>query len=118
MVFSRSDRIAEEIKKAASEIINNDLKDPRIQGLISVTKVDVTKDLRNAKIYVSIYGDEKIKKKSFAGLKNAENFIRYEIGKKVFIKYLPEITFEYDDSIEHSIRISKLLDEVNSDYEE
>lgn len=117
-MFSRSDRIAEEIKKATSEIIAHDLKDPRIKGLISVTDVDVTKDLRNAKIYVSIYGDESVKQESFEGLKSAEQFVRWEIGQKVVMKYLPEITFVLDESIEKGFRIFKLLEEVKKQDEE
>lgn len=117
-MFSRSDRIAEEIKRVTSEIIANDLKDPRIKGLISVTDVDVTKDLRNAKIYVSIYGDESVKQESFEGLKSAEQFVRWEIGQKVVMKYLPEITFVLDESIEKGFRIFKLLEEVKKQDEE
>lgn len=117
-MFSRSDRVAEEIKRATSEIIAHDLKDPRIKGLVTVTAVDVTKDLRNAKIYVSIYGDESVKQESFEGLKSAEQFVRWEIGKKVVLKYLPEITFVLDESIENGFRIFKLLEEVKKQDEE
>lgn len=117
-MFSRSDRVAEEIKKATSEIIANDLKDPRIKGLVTVTAVDVTKDLRNAKIYVSIYGDESVKQESFEGLKSAEQYVRWEVGKRVVLKYLPEITFVLDESIENGFRIFKLLEEVKKQDEE
>lgn len=117
MEFSRSDRVAEEIKKATSEIIANELKDPRITGLVSVTAVDVTKDLRNAKIYVSIFGDELVKQESFKGLKSSEQFVRWEIGKRVVLKYLPEITFVLDESIENGFRIYKLLEEVKKQDE-
>lgn len=117
MEFSRSDRVAEEIKRVTSEIIATELKDPRIKGLVSVTGVDVTKDLRNAKIYVSIFGDESTKQESFEGLKSAEQFVRREIGKRVVIKYLPEITFILDESIENGFRIDKLLEEVKKQDE-
>lgn len=112
MEFSRSERVAEEIKKAASQIINNEIKDPRVSGLISVTKVEVTKDLRHAKIFLSIYGEESEKQKVFEGLKNAEGFIRKELAHRVRMKFIPEISFKMDESIEYGIHIYKLLEEV------
>jgi ribosome-binding factor A len=110
--FSRSERVAEEIKKAASQIINNEIKDPRVSGLISVTKVEMTKDLRHAKIFLSIYGEESEKQKVFEGLKNAEGFIRKELAHRVRMKFIPEISFKIDESIEYGIHIYKLLEEV------
>ncbi|AYO30511.1 30S ribosome-binding factor RbfA [Biomaibacter acetigenes] len=112
MEFSRSERVAEEIKKAASQIINNEIKDPRVSGLISVTKVEMTKDLRHAKIFLSIYGEESEKQKVFEGLKNAEGFIRKELAHRVRMKFIPEISFKIDESIEYGIHIYKLLEEV------
>jgi ribosome-binding factor A len=110
--FSRSERVAEEIKKAVSQIINNEIKDPRVSGLISVTKVEMTKDLRHAKIFLSIYGEESEKQKVFEGLKNAEGFIRKELAHRVRMKFIPEISFKMDESIEYGIHIYKLLEEV------
>lgn len=119
MGFSRSDRIAEEIKKYVSQIINTELKDPRIDGLISVTKVDVTKDLRNAKIFISLYGDENTKAEVFEVIKNASSFIRRELASKIRVKFVPEICFKLDDSIEYSVHIHKLIEEVSQqDLEE
>lgn len=112
MEFSRSERVAEEIKKAVSQIINNEIKDPRVSGLISVTKVEMTKDLRHAKIFLSIYGEESEKQKVFEGLKNAEGFIRKELAHRVRMKFIPEISFKMDESIEYGIHIYKLLEEV------
>jgi ribosome-binding factor A len=111
--FSRNERVAEEIKKSASQIINNELKDPRISGLISVTKVVVTKDLRNARIFLSIYGGENEKQKVFEGIKNAEGFIRKELARRVRMKFVPEISFKIDESIEYGIHIHKLLEEIH-----
>ncbi|HHY70475.1 MAG TPA: 30S ribosome-binding factor RbfA [Thermoanaerobacterales bacterium] len=112
MDFSRSDRIAEEIKKVISQIISNDLKDPRIDGLISVTKVDVTKDLRHATIFISFYGDKTKKDSNFEVIKNAKGYIRRELASRIRMKYIPEISFKMDESIEYAIRINKLLEEV------
>jgi ribosome-binding factor A len=112
VVFSRSDRVSEEIKRSVSDIINNNLKDPRINCLVSVTKVELTKDMRYAKIFISVYGDEHTKNRAFEGLKSAEGFIRKELGNRIRLRYIPEICFKYDDSIEYGIHINKLLEEV------
>ena len=112
MDFSRNERIAEEIKKVISQIISNDLKDPRIDGLISVTKVDVTKDLRHATIFISFYGDKTKKDSNFEVIKNAKGYIRRELASRIRMKYIPEISFKMDESIEYAIRINKLLEEV------
>jgi ribosome-binding factor A len=117
--FSRNERIAEEIKRVISQIISNDLKDPRISGLISVTKVDVTKDLRHATIFISLYGDKSKKDTTFEVINKAKGFIRRELASKIRIKYIPEISFKMDKSIEYAIHINKLLEEVsNQDKEE
>jgi len=112
--FSRNERIAEEIKKVISQIINNDLKDPRIDGLISVTKVEVTRDLRHATVFISFYGDKAKRDTTFEVIQNAKGFIRYELASKLRIKYIPEISFKLDESIEYGIRINKLLEELKN----
>ncbi|KYO65765.1 30S ribosome-binding factor RbfA [Thermovenabulum gondwanense] len=118
MEFSRTDRIAGEIKKAVSEIINNDLKDPRIQGLISVTKVEVSKDLRHAKIFLSIFGNDSEKEEIISTIQKAEGFIRKELGSRIRIKFLPELSFKLDESIEYGIHISKLLKDISQETKE
>ncbi|SHM49815.1 ribosome-binding factor A [Caldanaerovirga acetigignens] len=115
MEFSRTERVSVEIQKAVSEIINNELKDPRIQGLISVTKVDVSKDLRYAKIFLSIYGDEETKHNVLEALNHAEGFIKRELANRVRLKFMPKLNFKLDESIEYSIYISKLLKDMNND---
>ncbi|NLZ52591.1 MAG: 30S ribosome-binding factor RbfA [Thermoanaerobacteraceae bacterium] len=114
MEFSRNERIAEEIKKVASQIINNELKDPRIDGLISVTKVAVTRDLRHATIFISFFGDKAKKDTTFEVIQNAKGFIRYELANKLRIKYIPEISIKLDESIEYGIHINKLLEELKN----
>ncbi|MDD4569045.1 MAG: 30S ribosome-binding factor RbfA [Tepidanaerobacteraceae bacterium] len=113
MDFSRNERIAEEIKKNVSQIIN-DLKDPRIDGLISVTSVEVTKDLRHAKILISLYSDKTKKDSIFNAINNAKGYIRRELANKIRIKYIPEISFKMDESIEYGIQINKLLEEIKN----
>jgi len=117
MSFERVNRISEEFKKELSNIINNEIKDPRIAEFTSVMAVDVTKDLRYAKAYISVLGDEKKKSDTIQGLKSAAGFIRKEIGKRIKLRYTPEIIFEIDKSIEQAMHISKLIDEANKSGE-
>lgn len=109
--YQRTDRISEEVKKHLSDIIR-ELKDPRIPLMTSVVSVSVTKDLKYAKAYVSIMGDEETKKDALKGLKSAAGFIRKEIGSRVLLRALPEFHFELDNSIEHGAHINELLQSV------
>lgn len=111
----RINRISEEVKKVLSELIYNGLKDPRIKPMTTVTNVEVTRDLRFAKIYVSVLGDKKEKEESIAGLESAKGFIRKEIGNRIDLRYVPEPIFYLDESIEQAIYMSKLISEVNKD---
>ena len=108
-------RISEEVKKEISSIIQNDIKDPRLPNLVSIISCNVTKDLRYAKVYVSVLGDEEQKKNAMSALKSAAGFIRRELGHRVQLRYTPEIHFELDTSIEHGIYINKLLNETAKD---
>lgn len=114
MSSNRIERISEEVKREASQIILNELKDPRISKMISVTKAVVTKDMRYAKIYVSIMAENEEKKSVFEGLKNAAGFIRKELGSRIQLRYSPEVIFEIDDSIEYGMKISNLLKQISS----
>ncbi len=109
----RVNRISEEIKKIISELLYNGLKDPRISQMTSITRVEVTRDLRYAKIYVSVFGNKEEKESSIDGLNSAKGFIRKEIGNKIDIRYIPEPIFILDESIEEGIRMSKLIEDVN-----
>ncbi|HLR36244.1 MAG TPA: 30S ribosome-binding factor RbfA [Tissierellales bacterium] len=118
MKTKRLNRISEEIKKVTAEIINYELKDPRINNMTSVTRVDVTNDLSYANIYISVLGDDLEKEKTLEGLESAKGFIRREIGNRVELRYLPEPVFHIDKSIEQGIYISKLIDKVNKEDKE
>ena len=111
MTKHRANRLAEAIKMEISQMIREDLKDPRI-GFVTVTGVDVADDLGHAKVYVSILGNEEVKKASFAALKSAQGHVRTELGKRIRLRHVPEIVFKDDPSIEHGAHISKLLHEV------
>jgi ribosome-binding factor A len=105
-------RISEEVKREVSNIIQGELKDPRLPKLTSVTSVRVTRDLKYAKVYVSILGTEEEKKAALEGLKSAAGYIRHEIGQRIKLRYTPEFQFEIDNSIEHGVYLNKLIDDV------
>lgn len=113
MENKRLNRISEEVKKVVSELIYNGLKDPRINSMTTITKVEVTRDLRYANIYVSVFGNKEQKEDSLLGLESAKGYIRKEIGSKIDLRYAPEPLFYLDESIEQGIYMSKLIDEVN-----
>lgn len=112
MAKHRIDRISEEVKRIVSEIIRNDLNDPRISPLCSVIAAEVTPDLRYAKVFISVLGSEEVKHNTMRGLKSAAGFIRRELGKNIELRYSPEVVFELDNSIEHGAYINKLLKTV------
>ncbi len=108
---NRLGRIDEEYKKELSQIINYQLNNPNVTGMISVTKVKVTNDLKYAKVYVSILNSKNIKE-TLSGLKKSSGFIRSELAKKVNLRNTPEIIFELDDSLEYGARIDSILKEI------
>ena len=108
---NRLNRIDEEYRKTLSQIIDRDLKNPNITGMISVTKVKVTNDLKYAKVYVSILNSKDVKE-TFAGLKKSAGFIRSELAKKVNLRNTPELIFEIDDSIEYGAKIDSILKDI------
>lgn len=107
----RSEKLQEFIKEEVSEIIQHELKDPRI-GFVSITDVEVSVDLRHARIFVSVYGDDEAKAATMAGLLSAQRFVRGELGKRLQMRYTPEITFKLDESIERGTRIVSLIRDV------
>lgn len=107
----RTAKVNSLIKSEISDIISQKIKDPRI-GFATIVSVEVSKDLRVAKVFVSIYGDEEEKKKTMDGLMSASKFIHNELRKRLRIKIIPEIVFKIDTSIEYSIHISKLIEEL------
>ena len=108
---NRQGRIDEEYRKELSQIISFELKEPSVTGMVSVTKVKVTPDLKYAKVYVSILNSKNIKN-TLAGLKKSSGFIRSELAKKVNLRNTPELIFELDDSLEYGARIDSILKEI------
>ena len=108
-------QISEEVRRSISEIIQYQLKDPRIPSIISVPHVDVTNDLSYAKVFVSVLGDEETQEQAIEGINSAKGFIKKELSKRVRLRVMPELLFINDNSIEESMRLSKLIDEVNNE---
>ncbi len=108
MSYNRIDRISEEVRREVDRIIREDLNDPRITGTFSITRADVTRDLRHAKIFVSVLEDDK-REGMMAALKKAAGFIRRELGQNIIIRYSPELTFVSDENIAYGVHIAKVL---------
>ena len=109
--YERTDRIASEIMREAERVIREDVSDPRTECMFSITHVDVTRDLRYAKVYVSVYEEEK-REPMMKALKNAAGFIRHNIGRRVQLRYTPELLFELDTTIEYGVHIASLINQV------
>ena len=108
---NRVTRLQEAIKREASYIIQQKVKDPRL-GFVSITDVELSNDLSYCKIFVSVLGDENQREQTMIGLNKATGFIRSEIGNSVKLRHVPEIVFQYDNSIEHGSRIEAILREI------
>ena len=108
---NRIGRIDEEYRKELSQIIGYELKNPNVTGMISVTKVKVTPDLKYAKVYVSILNSKNLEE-SIDGLKKSSGFIRSELAKRINLRNTPELVFEIDDSMEYGAKIDSILKEI------
>lgn len=111
-------RINEEVMHELSNIIRGEIKDPRIAPMTSVVAVEVAPDLKTAKAYISVLGDEQAQKDTIAGLRSAEGYIRRELAHSINLRNTPQITFILDQSIEYGIAMSKKIDEITKDLKE
>ena len=111
-------RINEEVMRELSNIIRGEIKDPRINPMTSVVAVEVAPDLKTAKAYISVLGDEESQKKTLAGLRSAEGYIRRALAKAINLRNTPEIRFILDQSIAYGVEMSKKIDEVTKDLRE
>ena len=109
----RVQRVAEEIKQEIGKIIHDELKDPRI-GFVTITKVDLSPDLRYASVYFSVLGTKKELRDTQVGLARSAGFIRKLLGRRMKLRYTPQITFRLDESAEYSIRISEVLEKIKN----
>lgn len=111
MSSRRAHRVGEQMKKEISALIQRGIKDPRV-GMATITEVRLSDDLRYARVYVTALGEKPTESKTLEALHNATGFIRREIGKRVRLRYIPEITFVWDDAVEKGARIQQLLEEI------
>jgi ribosome-binding factor A len=113
---SRLDRINEEIMRELSALIRR-LKDPRVQGLVSVTHVETTPDMRYAKVFISCFGDDRQAESCVKGLSSAAGFLRRELGASLKLRYTPELIFKTDNSINRAFGIMELMNKIAPDKE-
>ena len=116
MANKRAIRVGELLKEEISQIVLREMKDPRI-GFVSVTDVEVSGDLRHAKVFISVYGSDKEKEETLEGLQQAQGFVRKLVGERVKIHHTPEIIFRYDDSIENGVHISEIIKDLKESGE-
>lgn len=112
----RAERVSSLIRQKISDILQEQANDPRLRKFISVTSVSTSSDLKQAKIYISVLGNEKDNTQEvMQGLKAASGFLRKELGKHLVLRHVPEISFEIDNSIEYGTRMLGLIDRVISE---
>lgn len=111
-------RINQEVQKELSILISREIKDPRISPLTSVVSVEVAPDLKTAKVYISVYGDEEAQENTIKGLKSAAPFLRSQLAHNLNMRNTPELIFKVDQSIEYGVSMSHLIDEVTENIPE
>ena len=118
MVHShRQEKLGEQIAADISDLIRTRVKDPRI-GFVSVTRVEVSGDLRHAKVFVSVMGSPEERKETMRGLNKATGFLRHELATRLTLRYMPEIAFKLDNSIEEGSRVLELINKVSQEDQE
>lgn len=115
MAKERVNRINSLLKEVISEVIRKELKHSEVNELLTVTAVDVSKDLRHAKVYISVIGSEKDKETTMAALEKAAGFIGSHASKKVVLRYFPELKFYLDNTVDKQLRIDELLKEIDEE---
>ena len=103
-------RVNEAVREVLSEAVASELKDPRI-GFVTVTAVNTSPDLRHARVYVSVLGDQERREETLTGLMSSRGYLQGRVASELRLKYTPQLDFQYDDSVDRSLRISELLDE-------
>ncbi|MCE9601733.1 MAG: 30S ribosome-binding factor RbfA [Gemmatimonadetes bacterium] len=105
----RADRVGEAVREEVAAFLTRDVKDPRIQGLVTVTAVEMTRDLRHAKVFVSVMGTPTERAATFDGLKSTASHLRSRVGKALQLQFAPEIAFRIDESVARAAHIETLL---------
>ncbi len=115
--YSRSERVADLLKEEIAGMLFSEIKDPRVQGLVTIMAVKVSKDLRHATLSVSVLGDREAEERAIAGLDKAAGFIRFTLGKRLKIKRIPALHFKIDRSLDAQEHIEKLLRNLHEERE-
>lgn len=108
----RSEQVADQVRITVGELLLRELHDPRI-GFTTITAVEMSPDLRHARIFVSVFGDAEARKKTMEGLEAAKGFIRRQLGRRLPLRHTPEIAFEYDASVEYGAHIEDVLQHID-----
>ena len=116
MEGKRSEKVADLIQKEISQMLVKSIKDPRI-GFVTITRVSVSEDCRFAKIYFSVAGNLEERERSMKGLESATGYVRKELGRRIRLRYTPEILFQFDPSIEYAIHMEELIQSLHHDKE-
>jgi len=114
MEGKRSEKVADLIHKEISEMLVKTIKDPRI-GFVTITRVEASEDCRSAKVYFSVTGTREDRERSMKGLSSAKGYVRKELGRRIRLRYTPEIIFKFDPSIEYAIHIGEVLRHLKED---
>lgn len=117
MAVQRTDRLNSLLKEVISEVIKRDVRNPHVTELVTVTRVQISKDLRHAKVYISVIGTDPQKTETIAALTSAAGFIAVNSSQKVTMRYFPELTFKLDDSVDKHMRIEELLGKISKERE-
>ena len=119
MVSRRQEKFTRLIKEVVSDIILNRLSDPRIEGFISVTQVDISPDLRNAKVYLSIMAaNDKVRKKTFTAIEHATKHIQSQLGRRMTSKFCPRIHFQEDRKFKDTLETLRIIEEAEKELKE
>ncbi|MGX0165184.1 ribosome-binding factor A [Staphylococcus capitis] len=110
----RAERVGEQMKKEIMDIVNNKVKDPRV-GFLTITDVELTNDLSHAKVYLTVLGSNKEIDNTFKALEKAKGFIKSELGSRMRLRIIPDLTFEYDKSIEYGNKIERMIQDLHKE---
>ena len=108
----RIDRVNELLRLEISQVLARQIKDPRLSGVITITEVKTTPDLRNALVLLSVMGDQEAKKSALAGIESAAKFLRRELRGRLTLRYVPFLRFALDDSLEHADRLMRIMNQL------
>lgn len=109
----RNERVRKTLIKEIADILQTEIRDPKISGVVSIVDVELSHDNSFAKVYYSVFGNEAQKEKTIEAMKQNTSKIRYEVGKRVRLRLTPELRFIYDDSFERGSKVSELIDKIS-----